>query len=167
MGVADHRARVLLVESLILVQRLPHSSILLSLNNLLIIAFICVEVSNGSFCSDSHLHHLMLSLSLSFLSLLILLILYLLLQLQLVSFGLLGAWQGKRFREEDLLSRLHHRIFNSFFGGCIGHLGAVASLSCSVSLDRLLIGRFSSRLELFARRAIIPLLIGCLGRSVL
>lgn len=73
MGVADHWARVLLVESLILVQRLPHSGILLSLNNLLIIAFICVEVGNGSFCSGSHLHHLVLSLS--FLSLLILLIL--------------------------------------------------------------------------------------------
>ena len=76
MGVADHWARVLLVESLILVQRLPHSGILLSLNNLLIIAFICVEVGNGSFCSGRHLNHLMLSLS--FLSLLILLILLIL-----------------------------------------------------------------------------------------
>lgn len=62
IGVAYHRARVLLVESLILVQRLSHSGILLSLNNLLIIAFICVEVSNGSFCSGSNLHKIVLFL---------------------------------------------------------------------------------------------------------
>ena len=43
----------------------------------------------------------------------------------------------------------------------------MASLGCSVSLDRLLIGRFASTLELFTRWAIIPLLIGCLSRCVL
>jgi len=67
MSVADHRARVLLVESLILVERLSHSGILLSLNNLLIIAFICVEDSNGSFCSGSNLNQIVSLLSLQIL----------------------------------------------------------------------------------------------------
>ena len=43
----------------------------------------------------------------------------------------------------------------------------MASLGCSVSLDRLLIGRLASTLELFARWAIILFLIGCLSHCVL